>query len=76
MTEVSESGLLATATDVLFSGSQQGHFLALDAKNGKLLWRQSLGGQITSSPISYMVDGKQRLTVAAGNVFFTFGLKD
>jgi alcohol dehydrogenase (cytochrome c) len=76
MTEVSESGLLATATDVLFSGSQQGHLLALDAKNGKLLWRKSLGGQITSSPISYLVDGKQRLTVAAGNVFFTFGLKD
>jgi alcohol dehydrogenase (cytochrome c) len=76
MTEVSESGLLATATDVLFSGSQQGHLLALDAKNGRLLWRKSLGGQITSSPISYMVDGKQRLTVAAGNVFFTFGLKD
>ena len=76
MTEVSESGLLTTATDVLFSGSQQGHLLALDAKNGKLLWRKSLGGQITSSPISYLVDGKQRLTVAAGNVFFTFGLKD
>ncbi|MCC6292739.1 MAG: PQQ-binding-like beta-propeller repeat protein, partial [Bryobacterales bacterium] len=76
MAEVSESGLLTTATNVLFSGNREGHFFALDATTGGLLWRVYLGGQGASSPITYAVDGKQYVTVANGHSMFTFALRD
>jgi alcohol dehydrogenase (cytochrome c) len=76
LTNVSESGLVSTAGDVLFSGSMEGHFLALDIHNGKLLWRINLGGRIANTPITYLANGKQQVSVAAGNSLFTFGLKD
>jgi alcohol dehydrogenase (cytochrome c) len=76
MHNVSDSGLVATAGDVVFSGNREGHFFALDAKNGELLWTRYLGGQVTSSPITYLVDGKQHAAVAAGHSLFVFGLRD
>lgn len=76
MAEVSESGLMSTAGDVLFSGSMEGHFVALNVRNGELLWRVNLGGRMTNSPITYMVDGKQYVSVGAGHSLFTFGLKE
>ena len=50
MREVSESGLLTTAGDVLFSGSIEGNLMALDVETGKLLWRKKprrSSGQLT-----------------------------
>ena len=76
MTEISESGLLTTAGDLLFSGNFEGNFMALDAETGKLLWRTLLGARIDNSPISYMVDGKQYVSVKSGLTLFTFGLRD
>lgn len=76
MADVSESGLLTTATNVLFSGNREGHFFALDATTGGLLWRVYLGGQGASSPITYAVDGKQYVTVANGHSMFTFALRN
>jgi outer membrane protein assembly factor BamB len=75
MTDVSESGLLTTAANVLFSGNREGHFFALDATNGKLLWKRYLGGQVMASPITYMVDGRQFVTIASGQALFTFALR-
>jgi alcohol dehydrogenase (cytochrome c) len=75
-TDVSSSGLLTTATDLLFTASREGYFYALDAKTGKLLWRTSLGGQGANGPISYAVDGKQYVAVAAGSALFVFGLRN
>ena len=75
MAGVSDSGLLTTASNVLFSGSMEGHFFALDARDGKLLWRRYLGGQIAASPITYAIDGEQFVSVAAGNALFTFALQ-
>jgi alcohol dehydrogenase (cytochrome c) len=76
LANVSESGLISTAGDVLFSGSMEGHFLALDIHNGKLLWRVNLGGRIANTPITYLSNGKQQVSVASGNSLFTFGLKE
>ena len=50
--------------------------MALDARTGALLWKASLGGQIVMGPITYMVDGKQYLSVIAGHTLVTFGLRD
>ena len=76
MTDVTTSGILTTATDVLFTGGREGYFHALDAETGDLLWRTNLGGDIANGPISYAVDGTQYVAVAAGNGLFVFGLRD
>jgi alcohol dehydrogenase (cytochrome c) len=75
-TDVSSSGILTTATDVLFTGGREGYFYALDARTGALLWRASLGGQGANGPMSYAVDGAQYVAVAAGNGLFVFGLPE
>jgi len=60
----------------LFTGNREGHFMALDATNGKLLWRKYLSGMAASSPITFLVNGKQYVTVAIGQALFCFGLRD
>jgi glucose dehydrogenase len=76
LTDVTDSGVLTTASDLLFTGSREGNFVALDARNGKLLWRTRLGGTVQSGPMSYAVDGRQHVAVAAGHSLFAFSLKD
>jgi glucose dehydrogenase len=76
MTDVSDSGILTTATDVLFTGGREGYFQALDARTGELLWKTNLGGQIVTAPMTYQVDGKQYVTTIAGQVMVTFGLRE
>ena len=76
MHDVNTSGILTTATDLLFVGGREGYFQALDARTGTLLWKQNLGGDIIAGPISYQVDGKQYITIAAGNSLFTFALRE
>jgi alcohol dehydrogenase (cytochrome c) len=74
--DVSDSGILTTATDVLFTGGREGYFHALDARTGELLWKASLGGQIVMGPITYAIDGKQYVSVISGNSLITFGLRE
>ena len=76
MTGVSESGLLVTGGDVLFSGSMEGYFIALDSFTGEQLWMTNLGGRIAASPMSFEADGKQMVAIASGNSMFVFGLRD
>lgn len=76
MNDVSDSGILTTATGLLFSGNREGHFLALNARDGKLLWTRYLGGQVASSPVTWSVDGRQYVSIAAGHAVFTFGLRE
>jgi PQQ-like domain len=65
MTDVTEAGILTTASDLLFSaGGRDGYFYALDARSGALLWKTSLGAAVISSPMTYpggqAVRGSQR----------------
>jgi alcohol dehydrogenase (cytochrome c) len=76
MADVSDSGLLTTASNLVFSGNREGHFFALNAQDGKLLWTRYLGGQVASSPITWSVDGRQYVSIASGHAVFTFGLPD
>jgi alcohol dehydrogenase (cytochrome c) len=75
MGDVTEGGILTTASDLLFSGGRDGYFFALDARTGTLLWNAAVGGAVASGPMSYSVGGKQYVAVAAGNSLFTFALK-
>ena len=74
--DVSDSGMLTTATDLLFTGGREGYIHALDAATGELLWKRNLGGQIVVAPITYMVDGVQYLSFISGHVLATFALRD
>ena len=76
MHDVNTSGILTTASDLLFVGGREGYFQSLDAKTGTLLWKQNLGGEIIAGPISYLVDGKQYVSIASGNGLFTFALRE
>jgi alcohol dehydrogenase (cytochrome c) len=76
MTDVSDSGVLTTASDLLFTGGREGYFQALDARTGKLLWKANLGAQIVTGPMTYEVDGKQYVATIAGQVLATFGLRE
>ena len=76
MVDYTESGVLTTASDLLFSGGREGHFFALDARTGELLWKTNLGGTVASGPISFAVDGKQYVAVAGEGALYVFGLPD
>jgi alcohol dehydrogenase (cytochrome c) len=74
--DVTDSGNLTTATDLLFTGGREGYFYALDARSGAELWKASLGGQIANGPITYAVEGKQYVSVISGNSLITFALRE
>jgi alcohol dehydrogenase (cytochrome c) len=76
MVDYTESGVLTTAADLLFSGGREGHFFALDARSGELLWRANLGGLVASGPVTYAVDGRQYVAVSADAALYVFGLPD
>jgi len=61
------SGALVTAGDVVFYGTMDGWFRALDARSGKLLWQSKLGSGIIGQPVTYRgPDGKQYVAILAG----------
>jgi len=68
------AGVLSTAGGLVFGGSNEGNFYALDARNGKPLWDFQTGASMESNPISFLIDGKQHVAVAAGRAVFVFGL--
>jgi alcohol dehydrogenase (cytochrome c) len=76
MTDVTDSGILTTAGDVLFTGGREGYFQALDARTGALLWKRNLGAAINSGPISFRVGDKQYVSVVSGLSLSTFALDE
>ncbi|HMF78784.1 MAG TPA: PQQ-dependent dehydrogenase, methanol/ethanol family [Bryobacteraceae bacterium] len=75
MADVTDGGVLSTATDLVFGGGREGHFYALDARTGSVLWKAALGGPIAAGPATYMANGRQYVTIAAGSAVFTFALR-
>jgi len=67
-------GVLATAGGLVFAGDAEGYLIAFDAQSGKVLWRFQAGGTIIAPPISYALDGRQYVAVAAGQTMITFAL--
>ena len=59
-------GVLATAGDIVFNGEANGWYKAYDARTGKELWKYNCGAGVNSPGVSYMVNGKQYIAVAAG----------
>jgi PQQ-dependent dehydrogenase (methanol/ethanol family) len=59
-------GALATAGNLVFAGEGNGWFKAYDATNGKVLWKYQCGAGVNAPAVSYTVNGKQYIAVAAG----------
>jgi alcohol dehydrogenase (cytochrome c) len=75
MSDVTDSGILTTGSDLLFVGGREGYFFALDARNGSMLWKANTGGQISSGPMTYAVGGRQYVAVASGSSLFVYALR-
>jgi len=68
------SSLLSTAGGLVFGGTDEGNFFALDADTGKPLWDTQLGANIRGIPVSFAIDGKQYIAIGAGFALFVYGL--
>jgi lanthanide-dependent methanol dehydrogenase len=61
------SGVLATAGDVVFYGTADGWFRAVDAHSGKVLWSHKLGSGVIGQPMTYIgPDKRQYVAVYSG----------
>jgi alcohol dehydrogenase (cytochrome c) len=68
-------GVLSTRGGVVFAGYRD-FFRAFDSDTGKELWKVNLGARVRGSPISFSLDGRQYIAVAAGHSMFVFLLPD
>ena len=70
-------GAVATAGDLVFLGRSQGGLLdAVDAETGELLWQFEVGKGPLGPPITFLVDGHQRIAVASRQGLTVFGLAE
>lgn len=68
-------GVLATAGGLVFFADPNGAFIAADAAHGKIMWHFATNTNMKAAPITYMIDDKQFVAVAAGSMIISFGLK-
>jgi alcohol dehydrogenase (cytochrome c) len=67
-------GVTSTAGNLVFGGTLEGVIFALDARTGQRLWHFAGNDRVYASPISYLANGKQYMSLAVGDVIATFGL--
>ncbi len=61
------ASILTTGGDLLFWGDVNRRFRAQDLDSGEVLWETILGGPISTSNITYSVEGRQYVAVITGN---------
>ena len=67
------AGVTATSGGVLFTGDLDNNFLAIDAANGKTLYKFNTGGSVGGGVLSYAIDNKQYVATTSGVVSGFFG---
>ena len=70
----SAGGTMTTAGGLVFFGDDAQSFEAVDAQTGKPLWHFNTGQNFTASPMSYAINSKQYVAIAAGSDVFSFAL--
>jgi PQQ-dependent dehydrogenase (methanol/ethanol family) len=70
------AGVLTTAGGLVFFGESSGGFAAVDARTGKYLWHFETNHFIKASPMTYAVDGRQYVAIAAGGNILSFALPE
>jgi alcohol dehydrogenase (cytochrome c) len=67
------TGLVTTAGGLLFGGDGGSNVVAYDSRTGKPLWHTRIGN-ISNAPETYMIDGRQYVLVATGDLLWAFVL--
>ena len=71
----SSAGLLTTASGLIFTGDAEGNLIALDSRDGTLLWSYQMGARLHGTSVTtYMVDGRQHVLVPAGATLTAWAL--
>ena len=70
------SGTLSTASGLVFFGDDGGSLDAADAATGKRLWSFPFTESLHTSPMTYMFDHRQYVSIVVGNVVYAFGLEE
>jgi alcohol dehydrogenase (cytochrome c) len=70
----SDAGTMTTAGGLVFFGDDAQSFEAVDARTGKPLWHFNTGQDFGASPMTYAVENKQFVAIAAGSNIFSFAL--
>jgi alcohol dehydrogenase (cytochrome c) len=69
------AGVMSTASGLVFTGDQEGNFIALDSTSGEELWHYQTGTSIWgAAAMTYMLDGRQHVLIPSGSVLFSFAL--
>jgi alcohol dehydrogenase (cytochrome c) len=71
------AGVLSTAAGLVFTGDNEGNFMALDARTGRPLWHYQTGNGIWgAAPMTYMLDNRQQVLVPSGTTLLSFALPE
>ena len=69
------AGVMTTASGLVFAGDHEGNFMAFDARTGKNLWRYATGTPIWgAAAMTYLLEGRQHVVIAAGTTLLSFAL--
>jgi PQQ-dependent dehydrogenase (methanol/ethanol family) len=69
-------GVLSTAGGLVFYSESSGGFAAVDAAAGRTLWHFETGQPPKASPMTYLVNGRQYVAIAAGANVLAFALPE
>jgi alcohol dehydrogenase (cytochrome c) len=72
----SYAGVLTTGGGLVFTADSSGNMMALDARTGKTLWHAYGGSRISSSPMTYELDGRQYVLFGAQGVLYAWALPE
>jgi alcohol dehydrogenase (cytochrome c) len=69
-------GVLSTAAGLVFASDDEGNFRAVNSSDGRVLWQVKLGASPAgAAPMTYMLDGRQWVVIAAGSALRAFALQ-
>jgi alcohol dehydrogenase (cytochrome c) len=68
--------VLATAGGVVIAAADDGALMAVDAKDGRRLWRFDANAHWKASPMTYVFDNRLYIAIAAGPTIIAFALVD
>jgi alcohol dehydrogenase (cytochrome c) len=68
------AGLLSTGGGLVFGGTNEGVFFALNAVTGRPLWHFQTGAVVNANPIAFAIDGKEYVAIASGSTLQVFSL--
>ena len=68
-------GVMSTASGLVFASDDEGNFRAVSSADGRVLWQTTLGASPAgAAPMTYMLDGRQWIVIAAGPMLKAFAL--